>query len=68
MTKRGVIVTVAEAFRQSGPPNGWKWRCARCGTVIDGPLTDDSTCKCGDIYLQDWELCTEEKLGEIEDS
>lgn len=28
------------------------WRCI-CGTVAM-PLTDDTACKCGDIYEQEW--------------
>jgi len=29
------------------------WRCV-CGTVAM-PLTDDTTCLCEDVYMQDWQ-------------
>lgn len=31
-----------------------RWKCETCETVVSGPLTDDTTCKCKDPYCQAW--------------
>lgn len=43
------------------------WKCLRCGTEVEGPLTDDTTCECRDIYDPEWVLvqgCPHEQLNE----
>lgn len=34
------------------------WKC-RCG-VVAMPLTDDTTCKCADVYEQEWSYVSAE--------
>ena len=47
---KGEVVNIRQTVDISKP----HWRCV-CGTVAM-PLTDDTTCLCGDICEEDWEF------------